>query len=80
MQTEKGEPAFENIDILLADKIIEHTTASADIAEKQKTEYDEYPEPAQPRNRRLVFWFISILLGFAVIWLIRKLISKSING
>jgi hypothetical protein len=66
MQTEKGQPAFENIDDILAEKIVDHTRTSADT-NAQETEIVEKKSGSKRMFPRLSKTAVLILLSIPVI-------------
>jgi hypothetical protein len=67
MQTEKGQPAFENIDDILAERIIDHTKKSADTNAQEQSNIVNENSSSKRIFPRLSKASVLILLAISII-------------
>ena len=74
MQNEKGQPAFEDIDGVLAEKIIDHTKTSADTSAQGKSnEVNEKSCSKRILSRLSKTAFLVFLSIFLAAFLLKKI-------
>ncbi len=66
MNSQKGEPAFQDIDSILAEKVIEHTEKNIDSSESSGSCSEQKPSHTD-RFRAVGILFLTFLFTFAAI-------------
>ena len=78
MENEKGSPVFENIDEILAEKIIHHTQNSADTSDSSGDSSEDSISATHSTKKRFTFPVFYATLFICIVTAVILLLSQKI--